>query len=348
MQKQIKLIFYNLIFLIIFVVILESIFGYWLKENNFGIHMRNERNKNWKTTSIFNNQEYSFFYKRNFYGFRGKEFNLENVKVIFNGGSTSNQRFTPENLTIVGQLNQKINKDSLNFKLFNAATNGKSLRGIIYDFNFWFNKINKLNPKVIILYLGINERTLAEDLGQKNYDLRVKKRKNDRIKDYIKNNSFFYEKYINVKNIYFPKNTSGYFLNTKNLYKNFNYIDYSKAKKKKFKLTKNDKRLINQVKDRFEILEKIFKEKNITPIIITQVEFNGLADKKLFLINETLKKIAKKNNIDIIKLDEFAIMKKNDFYDKVHTTPQGSERISNLIYPYLKEIIKKNNLDILD
>jgi hypothetical protein len=41
-------------------------------------------------------------------------------------------------------------------------------------------------------------------------------------------------------------------------------------------------------------------------------------------------------------------MKKNDFYDKVHTTPQGSERISNLIYPYLKEIIKKNNLDILD
>ena len=41
-------------------------------------------------------------------------------------------------------------------------------------------------------------------------------------------------------------------------------------------------------------------------------------------------------------------MEKNDFYDKVHTTPQGSKRIANLIYPYLKEIIKKNNLYILD
>ena len=137
MLKKIKLVFYNLIFLIIFIIILESVFGYWFKENNFGIHMRNERNKNWKTVSIFNNKEYSFFYKRNFYGFRGKEFNPKNVKVIFNGGSTSNQRFTPENLSIVGQLNQKINNDNINFKIFNAATNGKSLRGIIYDFKFW-------------------------------------------------------------------------------------------------------------------------------------------------------------------------------------------------------------------
>lgn len=348
MLKKVKLVFYNLVFLIIFIIILEAIFGYWLKENNFGIHMRNERNKNWKTTSILNNKEYTFFYKRNFYGFRGREFNPENVKVIFNGGSTSNQRYTPENLTIVEMLNQKINKDRINFKIFNAGTNGKSLRGIIYDFKFWFSKINKLNPKVIILYLGINERTLPEDLRQMNYDLRFKAENKDRIKDYIKNNSFFHEKYMQVKNKYFPKNTTGNFLNTKNLYKDFNYINYAKAKKINFKLTEVDKKLINQVKDRFEILEKIFKEKNITPIIITQVEFNGLADKKLFLVNEKLKEIAKKNNIHIIKLDEFAVMEENDFYDKVHTTPQGSERISNLIYPYLKEIIEKNNLSVLN
>ena len=28
------------------------IFGYWFKKDNFGIHMRNERNKNWKTTTL--------------------------------------------------------------------------------------------------------------------------------------------------------------------------------------------------------------------------------------------------------------------------------------------------------
>ncbi len=342
MLKKIQLIFYNLIFFLIFIIILESIFGYWLKKNNFGIHMRNERNKNWKTISIFNDEKYNFFYKRNFYGFRGGEFNPENVKIIFNGGSTSNQRYTPENLTIVGNLNAMLKKDGLKPTIYNAATNGKSLRGIIYDFKFWFNKIDKLEPKIIILYLGINERTLAEDIGQKSYDIRIKNKKTDQIKDYIKNNSFFYEKYINIKNIYFPKNTSGYFFQNKNLYDNFKYFDYTFADNEIKKVSVNEKKILSQVGYRFDILNKIFKEKKITPIIITQVEFDGLKDRKLFLVNELLKSISKKNNYPIIKLDEIAVMKLDDFYDKVHTTPQGSLRIARIIYPKLKEILTKN------
>ena len=42
---------------------------------------------------------------RNFYGFRGDEVDPSDIKVIFEGGSTSNQRFTPEKFTIVGLLN---------------------------------------------------------------------------------------------------------------------------------------------------------------------------------------------------------------------------------------------------
>ena len=90
-------------------------------------------------------------------------------------------------------------------------------------------------------------------------------------------------------------------------------------------------------------MTQVFKEQNIVPIIITQVEFNGLQDKTLFSVNELIKKIAEENNFYIIKLDELALMQKGDFYDKVHTTPQGSERISEVIYPYLKEILNNIN-----
>ena len=45
--------------------------------------MRKERNKSWKISSNFNNIKYDFFYKRNFYGFRGEEFDPINVKIIF-------------------------------------------------------------------------------------------------------------------------------------------------------------------------------------------------------------------------------------------------------------------------
>ena len=68
--------------------------------------MRKERKINWQTTASFYGKNYNFFYKRNFWGFRGEEFNPKDVKVIFEGGSTGNQRFTPENLSIVGLLNE--------------------------------------------------------------------------------------------------------------------------------------------------------------------------------------------------------------------------------------------------
>ena len=343
MNNKLKLIFYNITFLLIFILILEIIFGFWFKKNNFGIHMRNERNKNWKTTSVFNDKEYSFFYKRNFYGFRGDEFDPKDVKIIFNGGSTSNQRYTPESKTIVGQLNEKLLKDKTNLKIYNAATNGKSLRGIIYDFKYWFNKVEALNPEVVILYLGINERTLADDLGQKNYDIRIKNSKTDQIKDFIKNNSFIYEKFIKIKNIYFPKNTSGYFFNINNLYNKYNYINYNEAKKNNIQISSNDKKLLEQLKTRFNLLKSIFNEKNITPIFITQLEFNGLKNNTLFLINELIKQLAEENDFYIIKLDEMIEMKIGDFYDEVHTTPKGSERIAETIYPHLKKIFEDLN-----
>ena len=42
---------------------------------------------------------------RNFYGFRGNEVDPSDIDIVFQGGSTGNQRFTPEQFTIVGYLN---------------------------------------------------------------------------------------------------------------------------------------------------------------------------------------------------------------------------------------------------
>ena len=284
MKEKIKVTIYNFIILIFIFSIFEMIFGYWFKKDNFGIHMRNERNKNWKTTSRFNDKEYNFFYKRNFYGFRCGEYDPKDVKIIFNGGSTSNQRYTPENLTIVGLINKKFKKDGINIEVYNAATNGKSLRGIIYDFNFWFKRIKNFKPEYIILYLGINERTLAHKLDEKQFDIRVKHKKIDRLKDYYKNNSFTYSKYIQIKNKYFPKNTSGYFLDYSDLYRDFSYFDYNQAKRRNYEFNNEEKLILNQLERRLKILKEIFSKERIKPIIITQVEYNGLSNTENVLV----------------------------------------------------------------
>ena len=44
----------------------------------------------------------------------------------------------------------------------------------------------------------------------------------------------------------------------------------------------------------------------------------------------------------LVPLDEIAEMSKGDFYDRIHTTPQGSKKIAKLIYPYLKNFLISN------
>ena len=338
-----KTIFYNIIVFLLLLILGEAVFGYWFTKDNFGIYMRKERNKNWKTSSNFNNIKYDFFYKRNFYGFRGDEFDPKNVEIIFEGGSTANQRYTPEELTIVGQLNKKFKSDKINIKIYNAATDGKSLRGIIYDFVHWFPKINNFKPKYAIFYLGLNEVVLADQMEEKMYDLKIQEKKIDRIKDYIKNNSFIHDAYKTIANKYFPKETGGYFLNDEKLYNNFTYINYKQAKNLKRVISDKDNKIVEQLEKRLLILENIMKSNNLTPIFITQITYNGLNRQKLFLINESLKKFSRNKNYHLIKLDEIIEMELYDFYDDGHSTPQGSKRIADTIYPFLKKIFTDRN-----
>ena len=302
--------------------------------------MKSERDKNWKTSSTFYNQKYDFFYKRNFYGFRGDEFDPKNVKIIFEGGSTGNQRFTPENFTIVGQLNQKFLSEKINVNIYNASTDGKSLRGIIYDFIHWFPRINNLDPEYVILYLGINEHLVTDEIDVYHFDLKIQKKKFDRYRDYIKNNSFFHRKYKTIKKKYFPKDTSGYFFNNEKLYDNFTYISYNQAKNFKREISEKDNKLLIQLDKRLLVFKNIVKSNNLIPIFITQVEYDGLRDQKLFLVNERIKKFSIHNNYHLIKLDEIIEMELYDFYDRAHTTPKGSKKIAEAIYPYLVKFLK--------
>ncbi len=341
-MKFFKIIKYNFLIFLVLITLLEVIFGYWFKKENFGIYMRKERKVNWQTTSSFYGKNYNFFYKRNFWGFRGQEFDPENVKIIFVGGSTGNQRFTPENLTIVGLLNDKFEDLNPKLKIFNASTDGKSVSGYINDFDFWFPNIPNFDPSYAIFYIGINDRFDNYD-GRYFLDKKVSEQKIDQIKDYIKNNSLMVDKFKLVKNKYFPKNTFAYDLSSNDLYDKFEYVNYKDA----LELHKNpnDKNLIlvKNFRSKLNNLKIKIEEFKIKPIFISQLMYDGLKDEKLFLVNNELKNFAIENKYFIIPLDEILSMKKNDFFDTAHTTPQGSKRIADKIFPLLLNFLKENN-----
>jgi lysophospholipase L1-like esterase len=344
-MKFFKIIFYNIFVFFIAIILVEIVFGSWFKKDNFGIYMRKERKINWQTKSSFYGDNYSFYYKRNYWGFRGENFDPKDVQIIFEGGSTGNERLNPEKFTIVGLLNEKFKSINKETKIYNASTDGKAINGYINDFNFWFPKIPNLKPKYVIFYIGINDTTVSDkhDLDNKTdryyLNYKISKKKVDQLKDYIKNNSFFIDKFISTKNKYFPKDTLAYDLSDKLLYNNFEFIDFQKALSLHKNLDKKDLDLIKKFRFKLIKLQNVIVKYKITPIFISQLKFDGLRDKDLFLANNELKNFARENKYFVIPIDEILLMDKYDYYDRFHTTPKGSKKIADAIFPYLVKFL---------
>ena len=298
--------------------------------------MRSERQKNQAYEVIHNGNKYKYNYKRNYYGFRGEEFLPSKIQIVFEGGSTGNQKFTPEELTIVGLLNSKIKKINKSLFLANASTDGKSTRGYINDLIYWFPKLKNFNPEYIIFYTGINDSYLSLP---NEYDLPWKDDSVSKLKDYIKNNSKIIEIFKQLKFKYFNNQVRIEYGVTKmsdNLYKNYNYINYQSALEIHNNFSNNELKF--EFIKRLQILKKQINKYNFKPIFITQIKFDGLSDPNLFLINQTLKDFCKKNNFVIIKLDEIIVdLGEGFFYDKMHTTPKGNKIIVDAIYSKLIE-----------
>ena len=343
-RKIIKILFINCIIFFSLIFIFEIFFGYWFKENNFGFIMRFERQKQIYYETIHDEKKYSFFYKRNFYGFRGEEADPKNIKIVFLGGSTGNQRVTPENLTIVGLLNTKFNKDDYNFKIFNGSTDGKSTKGYANDFKYWFPKIPNFNPKIVIFYTGIIDSNLSHD---EKFDYPWRESAFEKFSDYVKNSSKIVELVKKIKFKYFAKLKREYGLATvgTDLYENFNYINYDQAKKIHNNKIPNEL-LLSQFEKKLEALDFYIIKYQIIPVFITQINYDGLSNYNLYLINEKLKEFCKKKNYNIIKLDEKIIsLERKTFFDPEHTLIKGNKIIANKIYLDLLNIFKTHLLN---
>ena len=338
-SKYIKIFYINLIILFSLILTFEIFFGYWFKKNNFGFFMRHERQKQNYYETIHDEKKYKFYYKRNFYGFRGEDVEPKNMKIIFLGGSTGNQRVTPQDLSIVGLLNDQLKNYGYNFKIYNGSTDGKSTKGYLNRFKYWFPKIPNCNPKIVIFYTGINDSNVLHD---EKFDIPWRESNFEKFRDYLKNNSKTVELIKKIKFKYFVKLKKEYGLKnvSTNLYDNFNYINYQDAKKMHLNKIPNEL-LLNQFEKKLNSLNFYIQKYKIIPIFITQIKYDGLSDYHLYLINEKLKEFCKNKNYNIIKLDEKIIsLEKKTFFDTIHTLIKGNKIIVNKIHLDLLNIFK--------
>jgi len=360
MRNSFKNFIYNILFFLVLIIITELVAGSWFKPDSFGSTIRNGRLKDRLYEVEHNGEKYVFKYKKNFYGFRGEEVDPQKIKIFMLGSSQSNEKYKPEELTIVGRLNNYLIADGFEkLKIYNASQEGYSSFGFNKFLSKFYPKIKNFNPEKMILHIGLNDGELCNDfIERKNNnkfesktisDNLIEANKLKRLKDYIKNNSFFASKIKIIQLKYFNKKKqriktaaeSGgdeYIQNQINM----DYIDYSKAKKIysidqiKNKYSACKESILNNLND----ILMFSKKKNIKILFINSITYKGLKYDWLFYTNLLIEDFANNNSlpyIDISKIKNFTVY---DFYDNYHTTPMGSEKIAKFIYPKLKKFLE--------
>ena len=366
---KILIINISLIFFLIF--FLEIFLGDWFKDDSWGNTLRSERLKEQNYKIKFDNRTYDFVYKKNSLGFRGDEIEPNKLEVILIGGSTVNERFTPLELTISGQLNKNLKSDNVNLEIFNGGIDGQSTVGHIVNFKKWFSNIPQFNPKIIIYYIGINERFYYDfnpnpenfytDNFKTPHDFERMERKDlrGRLGDFVKNNSFLISKLKILKFKYFNKKVrsndySKFTVTFPEIFEahyNLNSViegefitqDNADELFDLEELKRNDNNnYAESLKERLKYLTEFTYKIGATPIFINQVMYNGQGVKIMYYTNHIIRDFFRDNNeIRFIDLAKFVKLDINDYYDEFHTKPSGSKKIADILYVYLKPYFKE-------
>jgi len=339
-----KIIFYNLLFLFLSLILIELIFGNWIFGPKFSsLIIKRNITKVWNPTHYESN--HAAMYKKDEFGFRGDYKNISNVKIITVGGSTTDERWIDENLTWSHLLQKKLENTYANIKVANAGTMGQSTIGHLKNFEIWFNQIPNLKPEYFIYYIGINDsilllKALDKYKDKRNYneaDTLVSKKLFERQVRYLKNNSVFYKLF---------KLIDGYFLAKKYGVTHFTGTWKNKKKIKPIEVNKEDKIvlqfLIEYQKRLKKINERTKKYKSKTIFITQNVHKDHFLSNALNIINITTKNFCINNEIICLPLDEKVNFDfEKNFYDGIHTRPSGNKKIAEYISYELKKKIEK-------
>ena len=209
----------------------------------------------------------------------------------------------------------------------------------------------------MILHIGLSDGKLCKDFINKKENGKFESKfvsdnlveidKIKRLKDYIKNNSFFIGKLKIIQLKYFNQEKQRITTFAEKIKKqsNIEYIDYFEAKEiySMIEMEKKYSPCKNVILNNLNKILMFSKRNKIKISLISNITYKGVRDDWLFYTNLLISDFAEKNSllfIDLSKIKNFTVF---DFYDNHHTTPIGSEKIAKFIYPKVVKFLNTND-----
>ena len=350
-MKRINIIFVNLLVFFFLTIVIESVFGYWFIGPDFG-----SLNIKANVTRIDTNSPYyppgtKVLYRRDQYGLRGNYGFPEHITILAVGGSSTNDRAATEGDTWTDVLQQTLHAFGKNEIVANAGIDGHSTVAHIRSFDLWFNQIPGLSAKYIIFYVGINDRGVSgDDISKPDYMISPSLMR--RISTYIKHHSFFVRGFRNLRGFFAARHIGV-------AYEFWDFRESDPEFVLSTQIFEPKQQLLASLDayhERLKILDKLASNSGAKTIYVTQPV--GLVKKEgddLYVVkgsraDEAYSQMIEYNrvlmefcaSVDSICIDlasdlGFGV---KDFYDRFHTTPNGSRKIGEFLANRLREVIR--------
>jgi len=320
-------------------IVVELILGTWLFGTNLGtlnvhtnVQLRIADSPYYPPGTIAR-------YRRDRFGLRGDYGgDAASITMLAVGGSTTNEQNVGEEDTWSSVLARELRAQGKPQIVANAGVDGHSTAGHIRSFDLWFAKIPGLKPRYIVYFIGVNDRGVAPDAitgpDSLAHDTAYK-----RARAYVENNSVLIRAVRVVRGWFAARRIGVHHGSGKGETKDSRWVAATVPADLATRLRPN----LDGYARRLRVLHAKTLAFGATPIYVTQINGDGRAAAgviqeieasggstifaELTLYNAELLKFCAEVKAKCIDLAGELRFGPGDYYDAVHTTPQGSRKI---------------------
>ena len=363
-----KVILTNLALLVSGLILLEFIFGSWFAGASPLYSFIKPRNVHKSYETPFPGQPRVSSYTVDKHGFRGLDKGLDDIFILTVGGSTTNQKYIDDDFTFEAWLQKFFAADGRDVDIASAGIDGQSTYGHLKNFPYWFEKLPRFALRYILYYVGVNDFYILKELP--GFDTMKKTGFKPRLRralNYMKEKSALYAAGRVAVNLIAPPDVAHFRGGGTVPWSEDDWTTDSTVANYR---TPQVEESLRQLRGRITALAEETRKAGATPIFVTQRSVNwiehggkiwGRKSPSPHRHAEALKGFTRMTGVDTywlermqaaaimdacrnsdgicidlagnIKIDHMA-----DFYDAVHTTPSGSKRIAEFLYPKLKDL----------
>ncbi len=155
----------NVALVVVGIVALELIFGNWLRPNRMHrLNLVRGRTIRYDARPLYGATS-PVIYTRDEWGFRGRYDAPSAIDILTVGGSATDQRYIADGATWQDVIEREFAREGRRVVVVNAGVDGQSTHGHLKNFDWWFPFVPDLRVRYFLFYLGVNDVHASADSG---------------------------------------------------------------------------------------------------------------------------------------------------------------------------------------